>query len=272
MRAQIVEVAAGLLASGGRDAVSTRAVAAAAGTQAPTIYRLFGDKDGLLAAVLEYGFSAYLADKPPLDPTADPITDLRAGWELHIGFGLTNPALFLLMYADTQPGRRPAAADAGLAILRTRIRNIAAAGRLRVDENLAAELVQAAGSGAVLALLAVPEESRDPRLADAMFDALITAITTDPTSAAHRETATGGAAHGGVTDGGLVDGGLADGRSSDHGTTDHESADGRARVGVVRSAGVVTAANALRARLAELEMLTDGERHVLGEWLARITH
>jgi AcrR family transcriptional regulator len=225
MRAQIVEVAAGLLASGGRDAVSTRAVAAAAGTQAPTIYRLFGDKDGLLAAVLEYGFSTYLADKPPLDPTADPITDLRAGWDLHIGFGLANPALFLLMYADTQPGQRPAAAEAGLAILRTRIRNIAAAGRLRVDENLAAELVQAAGSGAVLALLAVPEEHRDPRLADTMFDALIAAITTEP-------------------------------------------ADGRAQVGV----GAVTAANALRARLGELEMLTDGERHVLGEWLARIAH
>jgi AcrR family transcriptional regulator len=233
MRAQIVEVAAGLLASGGRDAVSTRAVAAAAGTQAPTIYRLFGDKDGLLAAVLEHGFSTYLADKPPLDPTADPITDLRAGWDLHIGFGLANPALFLLMYADTQPGRRPAAAEAGLAILRTRIRNIAAAGRLRVDENLAAELVQAAGSGAVLALLAVPEESRDPRLADTMFDALIAAIATDPATAAH-----------------------------------HETADGRARVGV----GAVTAANALGAQLAELEMLTDGERHVLGEWLARITH
>ncbi|RZT19553.1 TetR family transcriptional regulator [Kribbella sp. VKM Ac-2569] len=230
MRAHIVEVAARLLAAGGRDAVSTRAVATAAGTQAPTIYRLFGDKDGLLAAVLEYGFSTYLADKPPLDPTADPITDLRAGWDLHIGFGLANPALFLLMHADTQPGRRPAAAEAGLAILRTRIRNIAAAGRLRVDEGLAAELVQAAGSGAVLALLAVPEESRDPRLADAMFNALITAITTDP-------------AH-------------------------HETADDRARA----DAGVVTAANALRARLPELEMLTEGERHVLGEWLARITH
>lgn len=227
MRAQIVEVAAGLLAAGGRDAVSTRAVAAAAGTQAPTIYRLFGDKDGLLAAVLEYGFSTYLADKPPLDPTADPVTDLRAGWDLHIGFGLANPALFLLMYADTQPGRRPAAAEAGLAILRTRIRNIAAAGRLRVDENLAVELVQAAGSGAVLALLAVSEADRDPRLADTMFDALITTITTD----AVRESADDGSA-----------------------------------------GGAVTAANALRARLPELEMLTDGERHVLGEWLARITH
>lgn len=222
MRAHIVEVAAGLLATGGRDAVSTRAVAAAAGTQAPTIYRLFGDKDGLLAAVLDYGFTTYLADKPPLDPTADPIADLRAGWNLHIGFGLANPALFLLMYAGIEPGRRPAAAEAGLVILQARIRNIAAAGRLRVDEALAADLVHAAGTGAVLALLAVPEEQRDARLADAMFDAVVAAITTDRVE--------------------------------------------------TRNTGPSTAANALRTQLPDLEMLTDGERHVLDEWLTRITH
>ncbi|WP_350274162.1 TetR/AcrR family transcriptional regulator [Kribbella sp. HUAS MG21] len=229
MRAQIVEVAAQLLASGGRDAVSTRAVAAAAGTQAPTIYRLFGDKDGLLAAVLEYGFARYLAGKPPLDPTADPIADLRAGWDLHIGFGLANPALFLLMYADTPRGNRPAAAEAGLAILRTRIRNIAAAGRLRIDEELAAEMLQAAGSGAVLTLLALPEERRNPRLADAMFDAVIAALTAGPTE--------------GLTTGPVE----------------------------TRNAGPATAANALQAQLPDLTMLTDGERHVLGEWLTRIT-
>ncbi|WP_338419811.1 TetR family transcriptional regulator [Streptomyces klenkii] len=33
--------------------MTTRAVAAAAGVQAPAIYRLFGDKDGLLEAVAE---------------------------------------------------------------------------------------------------------------------------------------------------------------------------------------------------------------------------
>ena len=36
---RIVRVAADLLAEGGREAVSTRAVAAAAGVQVPTIYR-----------------------------------------------------------------------------------------------------------------------------------------------------------------------------------------------------------------------------------------
>jgi AcrR family transcriptional regulator len=228
MRAQIVEVAAGLLAANGRDAVSTRAVAAAAGTQAPTIYRLFGDKDGLLAAVLEYGFATYLAGKPPLGRAADPIADLRAGWDLHIGFGLANPELFLLMYAGAQQGNRPAAAEAGVEILRTRIRNIAAAGHLRVDEDLAVDLVQAAGSGAVLTLLGLPPDRRNPRLPDAMFDAVVTTIATPA-----------------------------------------QSADG-ARPQTIE-AGATTAANALRAHLPDLDMLTPGERQVLGEWLTRIT-
>ena len=42
-----------LLNDGGREAVSTRAVAAAAGVQPPTIYRQYGDMQGLLSAVAQ---------------------------------------------------------------------------------------------------------------------------------------------------------------------------------------------------------------------------
>ena len=48
---RMLRAAADLLQTGGIEAVSTRAVAAAAGVQPPTIYRQFGDKDGLLDAV-----------------------------------------------------------------------------------------------------------------------------------------------------------------------------------------------------------------------------
>ena len=77
-RARLVAVAAELLATQGPDAVTTRSVALAAGVQAPTIYRLFGDKSGLLDAVVEHGFAGYLARKPPADAEADPIAGLRA--------------------------------------------------------------------------------------------------------------------------------------------------------------------------------------------------
>ncbi|HEX5811837.1 MAG TPA: TetR/AcrR family transcriptional regulator, partial [Pseudonocardia sp.] len=135
-RARIVEAAAHLLASGGRDAVTTRGVAAAAGVQAPAIYRLFGDKTGLLDAVAEHGFDTYLAQKT-VRPSGDPVDDLRTGWDLHVGFGLANPALYTLMYGDPRPGAATPAAVQAKQMLRAHVRRVAEAGRLRVGEELA---------------------------------------------------------------------------------------------------------------------------------------
>src|SRR5437660_5036181 len=96
-RERIVTAAAELLEAGGPDAISTRAVAAAAGVQPPTIYRLFGDKQGLLDVVAAHGFASYLATKTIREPTGDPVADLRAGWDEHVELGLAKPALYRLM-------------------------------------------------------------------------------------------------------------------------------------------------------------------------------
>jgi AcrR family transcriptional regulator len=183
-RDRIAAVAARLLAEGGREAVSTRAVSAAAGIQAPTIYRLFGDMQGLLDAVATHGFTTYLRSKTSREPGPDPVEDLRAGWDLHIGFGLANPALYSLMYSEPRPGESSPAAVAAAEVLAVQIRRIAEAGRLRVGEELAAQLVHAAGSGTTLALIALPEDRRDPALSRLAREALIAAITTDAAVAA----------------------------------------------------------------------------------------
>ena len=47
-----------------------------------------------------------------------------------------------------------------------RIRRLAAGGWLRVDEELAAEIIRATAHGAVLTWLSLPEERRDPALLD----------------------------------------------------------------------------------------------------------
>ena len=176
-RAHLVEVAAQILSAHGASAVTTRAVAEAAGVQAPTIYRLFGDKDGLLNAVAEYAVTRYMAEKARAGATGDPVADLRAGWEVNVGFGLANPALYVLL-ADPSRAHSPAMAAAA-ENLRTRIRRVAEAGWLRVSETSALELILAAGVGVVLTLLASPPEDRDPALADTMYDAVVQAILTD---------------------------------------------------------------------------------------------
>jgi AcrR family transcriptional regulator len=182
-RTQLVEVAAELLATGGADAVTTRSVALAAGVQAPTIYRLFGDKSGLLDAVVEHGFASYVAGKH-LDDTEDPVVGLRAGWELHVGFGLANPELFRLIHTALRtPGGRAAAAR-GIGVLQARVHRVAEAGRLRVTERRAVELIQAAGTGVVLTLIDQAEDERDGTLADMAWESVCAAILVGKATAA----------------------------------------------------------------------------------------
>ncbi|MBO3761074.1 TetR/AcrR family transcriptional regulator [Ciceribacter sp. L1K23] len=179
LRQRIIEAAAALLDEGGREALTTRSVASAAGTQAPNIYRLFGDKDGLLDAVAEHGFTRYLADKLARTPKSDPVEDMRHGWDLHVAFGLSNPALFSLMYGEPRPGNASPAVLSARAGLLTHIRAIAAAGRLKVSEERAAEMIQVGGCGTVFVLLSMPEHERDCSLSVAAREAVLAAITTD---------------------------------------------------------------------------------------------
>src|SRR6478752_9301633 len=87
-RARILRAAAELLATGGRNAVTTRAVSAAAGVQPPTIYRHFGDMQGLLDVAARETLAIHLREKARLALTNDPVEDLRRGWDFFIEFGL----------------------------------------------------------------------------------------------------------------------------------------------------------------------------------------
>lgn len=177
-RQRIVRAALALLIEGGREAVSTRAVSAAAGVQAPTIYRQFGDMQGLLDAVASQGFAAYLATKTSREQADDPVEELRQGWDLHVGFGLANPALYRLLYGGARPGTEPPGARQAAAILRALVQRVAAAGRLRVSVEQAAQLIHAAGSGVTMALIATPPEERDDTLSAFARETVLAAITT----------------------------------------------------------------------------------------------
>ncbi|WP_409492007.1 TetR/AcrR family transcriptional regulator [Amycolatopsis sp. cmx-11-12] len=175
-RDRLVHAAAELLVDGGRDALSTRAVSAAAGVQAPTLYRTFGDKEGLLDAVAAHGFKSYLSGKHSLGETGDPVGDLRRGWDLHVEFGLSQPAFYLLMYGEPRVREARKEADA---MLRRIVERIAEAGRLRIPVERSAQLVHATGMGVILSLIASPPEQRDLDLIIDAREHVIQTITTD---------------------------------------------------------------------------------------------
>lgn len=178
-RGVVLDAAAGLLREVGADGLTTRAVARAAGVQAPTLYRLFGDKDGLVDALAEHVMATYVGAKTRVsEEGSDPVAGLRGAWEAHVEFGLANPELYALL-GRRRPGGPPSpATSAGIDVLRSRVRRIAAAGRLRVTVERAVTMVHAAGHGTVLALLEMPASDRDPGLAAAMYEAVADAVLT----------------------------------------------------------------------------------------------
>ena len=178
VRERIMQAAAKLLADGGREAVSTRAVSAAARVQPPTIYRQFGDMRGLLDAVAQETFANYVRQKTTYEPTDDPIEDLRRGWDLHVAFGLANPAVYALIHSDPMATAHTLSARDGVTILHGLVARVAQAGRLCVSVPHAARLIAAAGEGVTLSLIATPPETRDPHLSDAMREAVLAAIIT----------------------------------------------------------------------------------------------
>lgn len=191
-RAKIIDAAARLLQEHGADALTTRGIAELAGVQAPTIYRLFGDKDGLLDAVAEHVMATFAAAKADTARAAefadaDPVDDLRQGWHTYVDFGLANPTLFPLLNDPARALRSPAV-QTGRRILAARVHRLARAGRLRVGEARAVELIHAAGAGTVLTLLSTPAAERDLALADDMFEAVLARIATKAQLRARSDT------------------------------------------------------------------------------------
>src|ERR1041384_6605150 len=131
LRTRMLEAAEALLdASPDRD-ISTRAVCDAVGVGAPVLYRLFGDKNGLLSAVVDYGFDRYLSMKRAAEPSPDPVTDLRNGWDSHIAFALAHPVVYRMISSPSLTEVPTAAAEA-LGLLRDVLERCAAAGRLTI--------------------------------------------------------------------------------------------------------------------------------------------
>jgi AcrR family transcriptional regulator len=181
-RARILDVAADLVAHSPNGDISTRAVCEAAQVGAPALYRHFGDKEGLLSAVVDYGFDKYLATKRQHNPGADPIEDLRDGWDTHVDFALRNPNLYRLM---NSPAMRtpPAAALESHQILTRDLERAAAQGKLRLAPELAAQIVMSANVGVALMLVARPSTFTDKSTSTRVRDAVHAAIFTPDVSA-----------------------------------------------------------------------------------------
>ena len=173
IRDDILAAAAELLAQSGSGDVSTRAICERAGVQAPTLYRHFGDKDALLAAVVDEAFEQYLGSKRLVVPTDDPVERLRNGWDSHNAWGLAHPAYYRIIFSPAATAATaPVAAAEAMGILRSHLDACAEAGLLRIAPDVAAQMIMAANVGVTLMQISRPGLYPDPGLSTRVRDSL----------------------------------------------------------------------------------------------------
>jgi AcrR family transcriptional regulator len=101
VRTRLLAAARAELVEHGRAAISLRAVARRAGLSHASPKYHFADRAGLLTAIATEGFQA-LAQELDMVTESDPGRQLAALGRAYIDFGLTNPALFELMFSSVE--------------------------------------------------------------------------------------------------------------------------------------------------------------------------
>jgi AcrR family transcriptional regulator len=232
VKTRILEAASELLARSADADISTRAVGEAAGVTAPTLYHHFGDKEGLLAAAVDFGWAAFLESKRTTaavvhEHVAD---DIRAGWDNHLEFARENPNFYKLMWSPAVSATSAAFREA-FQMLYDRLELGASRGQLRVSVETGARIVMSAVTGAALSLISQPDLFGDPTFATQLREAVIAGVTV---------------------------------------TTDSPST-GKRRTQATSAPTIATAASTLKSKLAVKDTpLTEPERALMQQWLTTL--
>jgi len=96
-REAILRAAEALLLEAGAEGISIRSVSDRCGYKAPTIYYYFGDKPGLIRAVLEVRFRELLESLRAVPAQKDAAAYLRALAYAFVRFGLDHPVHYRLL-------------------------------------------------------------------------------------------------------------------------------------------------------------------------------
>ena len=180
-RETLVAAALKVLEQDGAEKFSTRAVCSIANVTAPTLYHHFGSADGLLSAALEEAHRQYLERKKAIR-SSDPVLALEEGWNDFVRFAAERPRLYAAMMARLMQGGDIPAFGQGYALLVERIEAIAAAGRLAMAVEDAAQTAWASSNAAailhVAAALQVTAALKqpDPAVIDGLRDYAMKAI------------------------------------------------------------------------------------------------
>lgn len=130
----ILDSAGAILIEDGYQQFTMRKLAGRCGYTAPTIYHHFGDKTGLIDALLEEVFRELVAILEAVKPAADPLDRMRAQFVAFVDFALRNPTHYSLLTTprgeDAEP---PPSGERAIEILEEPLRVLDASGLLKSD-------------------------------------------------------------------------------------------------------------------------------------------
>ncbi|WP_220784022.1 TetR-like C-terminal domain-containing protein [Streptomyces sp. 1114.5] len=141
LRTAVLDTAAALLAAEGPAALSMRRLAAAADCSTTVLYRLFGSKDGITAALYNEGFARLRRRLDAVPKGGAPADYLAALGRAYRAGALAEPNFYSIMFGEAVPGFTPdeearAGAAASLDVLREAARDCVRAGALRADADI----------------------------------------------------------------------------------------------------------------------------------------
>jgi AcrR family transcriptional regulator len=154
VRSALVDAAEAVLVRDGPEAVTVRNVAAEAGVAPMGVYNRFGNKEGLVEALLVRAFEGLreaVSDRGELDP----MHRLRGAGERYRLFALGHPQQYNIMFGHALPSGEPTpellnCAGGAFAALVGHVSTAMAAGKLRAgDPSDVAQLIWSAVHGAV---------------------------------------------------------------------------------------------------------------------------
>jgi AcrR family transcriptional regulator len=179
VREQLLTAALTVAIAGGVDAVSTRAVCSAVGVQAPTLYHYFGDRAGLIRAVVDQAFEEYFSRKDLRTPASfTPEQEVAAGWDAHVAFARAYPGLYPAMYPTSGP--QSSNLERSAASLQAGFDRLARDGALMpgITSAFATMALRAALRGVAHAVAAAPDSPDNDRVSATVRDALISSLIT----------------------------------------------------------------------------------------------